>query len=133
MVTRCIMAYPCFQSLVMPGNMFKHNWNGFCQREKQINLHKVYEHTYFSTFIMIPLFLMLMTTGHIQNMCCVSMNNIQTTFLESISFHVLTTIDQHESKQSLQNGTSIFEEEFKFQYVRGDFDIFNKVALCQAI
>ena len=33
-----------------------------------------------------------------------------------ISFHFLTTIDQHESKQSLQSM-------FKFQYVRGDIHI----------
>ena len=45
--------------------MFKHNWNGFCWREKYINKHIVYEHTYFNIFIMIPLLLLLMTKGKI--------------------------------------------------------------------
>ena len=46
----------------MRGNICKHNWNGFCSREKCINIHVVYDHTYFSILIMIPLLLMLMTT-----------------------------------------------------------------------
>ena len=64
-VTHCFMAYPYFWSLVMRGNMFKHDWNNFCQREKYINIHIVYEHTYFFIFIMILLSLMLVTAGHI--------------------------------------------------------------------
>ena len=36
----------------MCGNKLKHNWNGFCLKEKYINIHIVYEHTYFSIFIM---------------------------------------------------------------------------------
>ena len=74
-VTRCIMADSCLQSLVMYGNTFEHNWNGSCQDEKCINIHIVNEHTYFSIFIMIPLLLMLMTVGHIQNICYLSMMN----------------------------------------------------------
>ena len=37
MVTRCIMVYPCFQSLVMCGKVFKNNWNGFLYRKRYIN------------------------------------------------------------------------------------------------
>ena len=51
MVTRCSMAYPCLWNLVMCGNTFKHNWNGFCWSKKYFNINIVYEHTYFSTFI----------------------------------------------------------------------------------
>ena len=35
----------------MCGNKLKHDWNGFCLKEKYINIHIVYEHTYFSIFI----------------------------------------------------------------------------------
>ena len=38
-----------------------------------------------------------------------------------MSFHFLTTVDQHESKQPLWN--KYFEEEFKFQNVRRDIRI----------
>ena len=59
-MTRVVMDYsmapPCLQSLVMCGSMFKHNWNDFCLREQYSNINIVYEHTYFSIFIMIPLF-----------------------------------------------------------------------------
>ena len=41
----------------MCGNTFKHNCNGFCLREQDINILIVYEHTYFSIFITIPLLL----------------------------------------------------------------------------
>ena len=49
----------------MCGKMFKRNFHGFRWREKIINIHIVYEHTYFSTFIIIPSLLILTTTGHI--------------------------------------------------------------------
>ena len=42
-----------FIELVIGGNTFKHNWNGFCLREKYINMHILYEHRYFSISIMI--------------------------------------------------------------------------------
>ena len=36
----------------MCGNTLKLNWDGFCLKEKYINIHIVYEQTYFSIFIM---------------------------------------------------------------------------------
>ena len=44
-------------------NTFKYNWNSFCWKKKYINIHRVYEHIYYSNFIMIPLLVMLLTAG----------------------------------------------------------------------
>ena len=119
MVTRCVMAYPCLQSLVMCGSRFKHNSNSFCQKEKSINKHIVYKLTYFSFFIMIPLLLMLMTTVNIQKMCCVSMNNSQTEIFGNV-YHFTFSLQQTNMNRRSHCRTSILEEEFKCRYVSRD-------------
>ena len=138
MVTRCVMAYPCLQSLVMCGDRFKHNWNTFCQKQKYISKHIVYELKYFSIFTMMPLLLMLMTTGNIQKMCCVSMNNSQTKIFGNV-YHFTFSLQQTNMNPRSNCRTSILEEEFKFKYVRRDMYIHIatqnniwtvKVALC---
>ena len=37
----------------MCGETFEHIWNDFCEKEKYINIHVVYEHLHFSICIMI--------------------------------------------------------------------------------
>ena len=122
MVASCILAYPYLQSLVMCGNMFKYNCNGLCQREKYINIHILYEHTCFSFFMIIPLLLMLMTARHIPNMWCVSMNNNKTNLFGEV-YHFTFWLQQTNMSLSSHCRTSIFEEEFLFQSVRGDICI----------
>ena len=114
MLMRCIMTYKCLQSFVMSGNTFKHNWNDFFQREQYIS-----EHSYFSIFTMIALLLMVMAAGHIQNICCVCMNNNQTNLFEKV-YHFTFWLQQTSIIPSSHCSTSIFEEEFKFQYTKRD-------------
>ena len=102
----------------------------------------MYKHAYFSIFMMIPLLLMLVTAGHMQNMCCVSMNNNQTNLFGNL-YHFTFLLQQTNMNPSSHCRTSIFEEEFKFQYVREEihihiatkhhFDIFVKVVLCLVV
>ena len=68
---------------------------------------------------MIPLYLMLMTAVHIQNICWVSMNNNQTNLFGRV-YHFTFRLQQINMNPSSHCKTSIFEEEFKFQYVRRD-------------
>ena len=122
MITRCIMTYPCFESLVICGNTFKHNGNGFYQSEKYINIHIVYEYTYFSIFIMILLLVMLKTAGDYQNMFWVSMNNNYINLFGKLD-HLIFGLQQNNMNPSSHCRTSFFAEEFKFQNVRRDIRI----------
>ena len=82
-----------FVEFGMYGNRFEHNLNDLCQKEKCINMHRVYEHIYFSIFKMIFFVSDAYDSGtYLEYMLC---------FCEY--YHFLTTIEQHESKQSLQN------------------------------
>ena len=117
------MVYPCLQSLVVCGNTFKRNWNGFCQKVKvYANINIVYEHPYLNFFIMVPLLLMLTTARHVQNMCCVPIYNNQLNLFEKV-YHFIFWLQQTKMSPISHCTTSIFEEELKFQYVRGDIHI----------
>ena len=67
-----------------------------------MNLHVVYQNTYFSISIIISLFLMLllMTTGH-RSSAVFLWRVISQTFWEGTSIQFMITRGQHESKQSL--------------------------------
>ena len=65
--------------------------------------------------------LMLMTTGHIQKMCCVSINNNQTNLFGKV-YHFTFWPQKTNMNPNSRCRTNSFEE-FKFQYVRGDIHI----------
>ena len=113
------MDYPCSQSLVMCVNTFKHNWNGFCQREKYINIYIVYEHTCFRILILISFVADAYdSTRYLESVMCFYEYNQANLFAKV--YHFTIYLQQNNKNPSSHCRTIFLEEKFKLQYVRGD-------------